>query len=171
MLTGNGAGRWSGRVGPGPTHPPSTSPGLMKRRPSSVVATPPRSLDARNFPGIGQRQIFGLEGAEDRAIQSGPGSVPQMRAVPAISSLHFFGLLRSTMHSSSPPFLWGGVQLFPARSNTSMSSFFICVMACIALGCLINSAIRAGVTCQQRPNLSLSQPQAISLPPSVNFSQ
>jgi hypothetical protein len=171
MLTGKGAGRWSGRVGLGPSHPPSTSPGLMKWRPSSVVATLPRSLDARNFPGIGQGQIFGLEDAEDRAIQSDLGSVlectPFVRFPACISS----GCFAPRCIRAAHPFLFCRAQLCPARSNTAMSSFFICIMACIALGCLINSAIRAGVTCQQRPNLSLSQPQAISLPPSVNFSQ
>ena len=54
---------------------------------------------------------------------------------------------------------------FAARSNAAMSSFFICIIAPIALGWRLSSPIRAGTTCQHSPNLSLSQPQAISLPP------
>jgi len=45
-----------------------------------------------------------------------------------------------------------------ARSSSAMSSFFIRSMACIAFGCLMRSGRRAGTICQERPNLSLSQP-------------
>ena len=54
---------------------------------------------------------------------------------------------------------------FAARSSAAMSNFFIVIIACMALGCLISSPIRAGTTCQRSPNLSLSHPQAISPPP------
>ena len=54
---------------------------------------------------------------------------------------------------------------FAACSNAAISNFFICIIACMPLGCLMSSPMCAGTTCQRRPNLSLSQPQAISLPP------
>ena len=58
-----------------------------------------------------------------------------------------------------------------ARSSVAMSSFFICIMACIALGCLISYIIRVGTICHDRPYLSLSQPHATSVPPAVSFDQ
>jgi len=58
-----------------------------------------------------------------------------------------------------------------ARSRAAMSSFIICIIASSALGCLRSSARFAGTICQQRPNLSRSQPQAISLPPAPSFVQ
>ncbi len=59
-----------------------------------------------------------------------------------------------------------------ARSNSAMSSFFIFIIACMALECLTSSPMRRGTTCQLRPNLSVSNPHWISLPPSaVNLDQ
>src|SRR5271166_1730949 len=58
-----------------------------------------------------------------------------------------------------------------ARSSSAMSNFVIRIIASIPLGLLISSARRAGTTCQHKPNLSRSHPQAISLPPSVSFAQ
>jgi hypothetical protein len=42
-------------------------------------------------------------------------------------------------------------------------------MACIALGFLMSSGRRAGTICQAMPNLSLSQPHWISVPPAVSW--
>ena len=63
------------------------------------------------------------------------------------------------------------LQLCAARSSSAMSSFFIFIMACIALGVFRSSPMRAGVICQLRPNLSLSQPHWTSVPPAVSFDQ
>jgi hypothetical protein len=52
-----------------------------------------------------------------------------------------------------------------ACSRSAITSFFIFIMASMALGCLRSSVIRAGTICQQRPNLSFSQPHWISVPP------
>ena len=45
-----------------------------------------------------------------------------------------------------------------ARSSSAMSSFFIFNMASMAFGCLTRSGRTAGKICQERPNLSFSQP-------------
>ncbi len=60
---------------------------------------------------------------------------------------------------------------FAACSNPAMSNLVIFIMASMALGWRINARICAGTICQRDPNLSLSHPQAISLPPSVSFGQ
>ena len=58
-----------------------------------------------------------------------------------------------------------------------MSSFFIVNIAAVtrfafsASGPLIMSRNTVGTTCQEKPYLSCSQPQAISWPPSVSRSQ
>ena len=62
-------------------------------------------------------------------------------------------------------------QDFAARSISAISILTMFIMACIALGCLISSIRRAGVICQDKPNLSISQPHWISLPPADSFSQ
>ena len=69
-----------------------------------------------------------------------------------------------------PHFLWF-LQSSPARSSSAISNFFIFIMACIAFDVFRSSPMRAGVICQLRPNLSLSQPHATSAPPSVSFDQ
>ena len=58
-----------------------------------------------------------------------------------------------------------------AASNAARSILIIPIIACIALGWLINSPMRRGTICQHRPKRSVSQPQAIALPPSINLSQ
>ena len=52
-----------------------------------------------------------------------------------------------------------------AASSFALSNFVICIIACMAFGCRRSSRMFSGTTCQHTPNLSLSQPQAISLPP------
>ena len=60
---------------------------------------------------------------------------------------------------------------FAAASSAAMSNFTICIIAAIALGCFRISPIFSGTICQHRPNLSVSQPQAMGLPPSSSLSQ
>ena len=60
---------------------------------------------------------------------------------------------------------------FAAASSVAMSNFTIFIIAAIALGCFRISPIFSGTICQHRPNLSVSQPQAIGLPPSSSLSQ
>ena len=58
-----------------------------------------------------------------------------------------------------------------------MSIFFIWNMACVARaafaasGSVIMSISGFGTTCQETPNLSLSQPQGCSCPPAVSLLQ
>ena len=58
-----------------------------------------------------------------------------------------------------------------------MSNFFICMKAFItradflASGSIIISSRTTGTTCQERPNLSLSQPHGPSSPPADNLLQ
>ena len=60
---------------------------------------------------------------------------------------------------------------FAAASSVAMSNFTIFIIAAIALGCFRISPIFSGTIYQHRPNLSVSQPQAIGLPPSSSLSQ
>lgn len=60
---------------------------------------------------------------------------------------------------------------FAAASSVAMSNFTIFIIAAIALGCFRISPIFSGTICQHRPNLSVSQPQAMGLPPSSSLSQ
>src|SRR6266851_7872317 len=60
---------------------------------------------------------------------------------------------------------------FAAASSVAMSNFTIFIIAAIALGCLRISPIFSGTICQHRLNLSVSQPQAMGLPPSSSLSQ
>ena len=60
---------------------------------------------------------------------------------------------------------------FAAASSVAMSNFTIVIIAAIALECFRISPIFSGTICQHRPNLSVSQPQAMGLPPSSSFSQ
>src|SRR5258706_8755422 len=51
-----------------------------------------------------------------------------------------------------------------------MSSFFICSTACMTRFAFLGSPLMsfpsaAGTICQEKPNLSLSQPHSLSLPP------
>ena len=64
-----------------------------------------------------------------------------------------------------------GAYELAARSSSAMSNFFMLIMACMALEFFSSSLMRVGVICQLRPNLSLSQPQRFSAPPSVSFDQ
>ena len=58
-----------------------------------------------------------------------------------------------------------------------MSNFFICMKAFItradflASGSIIISSSATGTTCQERPNLSLSQPHGPSSPPADSLLQ
>ena len=60
---------------------------------------------------------------------------------------------------------------FAAASSVAMSNLTMSIIAAIALGCFRISPIFSGTICQHRPNLSVSQPQAIGWPPSTNLSQ
>jgi hypothetical protein len=60
---------------------------------------------------------------------------------------------------------------FAAASSVAMSNFTILIIAAIALECFRISPIFSGTICQHRPNLSVSQPQAMGLPPSSSLSQ
>jgi hypothetical protein len=55
--------------------------------------------------------------------------------------------------------------------SAAMSSFFMVIMARMPAGWLTSLKISVGTTCQLTPNLSLSQPQAISAPRSVSLDQ
>src|ERR1700730_16284104 len=55
---------------------------------------------------------------------------------------------------------------FAVASSVAMSNFTIFIIAAIALGCFTISPIFSGTICTHRPNLSVSQPQAMGLPPS-----
>src|SRR5262249_51956566 len=63
----------------------------------------------------------------------------------------------------------------PARRNVSMSIFFICRRASMAPSAVCQSTLpmSSGTTCQDKPNLSFSQPHccAFGSPPSESFSQ
>src|SRR6476620_3981680 len=69
----------------------------------------------------------------------------------------------------------GSVHTFQTIStgalNSRLTNFFFCLNACTTLGALsglLNSWPRIfGTICHDTPNLSLSQPQGPSLPPSV----
>src|SRR3974390_1809346 len=72
----------------------------------------------------------------------------------------------------------GDGQLRYAFSSATMSSFFICMnefmtrLGFAGSGSLYMRGMHAGTTCQERPNLSFSQPQGPSCPPSaVSLSQ
>src|SRR3984885_1020679 len=56
-------------------------------------------------------------------------------------------------------------------SRAAISSFFIVIIAFIPPELLTSLVISFGSICQLTPNLSLSQPHAVSEPPSVNFAQ
>jgi hypothetical protein len=58
-----------------------------------------------------------------------------------------------------------------AASSAGKSILIIRIIASMALGWLINSPILCGTICQHRPKRSVSQPQAMGLPPSINLSQ
>src|SRR5438105_2529904 len=63
-----------------------------------------------------------------------------------------------------------------ARFSSAMSSFFILSIACITFPEFFapsakSSPIIVGAICQERPNLSFSQPHGPSWPPSQSFDQ
>ena len=58
-----------------------------------------------------------------------------------------------------------------AASSAERSILIIPIMASIALGWLIKLPILRGTICQHKPKRSVSQPQAMDLPPSINLSQ
>jgi len=64
-----------------------------------------------------------------------------------------------------------------ARRAAAISIFFIWNMASVARfafaasGSVTMSMSSVGTTCQETPNLSLSQPQGCSWPPAVSLSQ
>jgi SAM-dependent methyltransferase len=64
-----------------------------------------------------------------------------------------------------------GSYSFAAASRVAMSNFTMFIIAAIALGCFRISLIFSGTICQHRPNLSVSQPQAMGLPSSSSLSQ
>ena len=66
---------------------------------------------------------------------------------------------------------FGRFYSFAAASRVAMSNFTIFIIAAIAFGCFRISPIFSGTICQHRPNLSVSQPQAMGLPPSSSLSQ
>ena len=54
-----------------------------------------------------------------------------------------------------------------AASRSAMMNFVIFIIACMAFGCFNSSPMFFGTICQDRPNLSSSQPHSTSLPPSA----
>ena len=156
------------------------TPGAEPKMPEDVLGwvngLPPGKFNPwpKRLPPEQQADVTGSDRRDDAAWQDQHHGLPTRRRI--LSCPTPTNVFPRSQNRREWPFARLGSfgarrYSFAAASSVATSNFTIFIIAAIALGCFRISPIFSGTICQHRPNLSVSQPQAMGLPPSSSSSQ